>query len=368
MGFFKTIAELCNGSTYDSDSYCLGSNPSSAAKPPSGGFFVIVFCNFKIILVSLLLFLLMSFLTDIIFLKKTRKIGYSNMRSMRRKIELFFLSFILSIFFLYPHHTSADFPYTEPPAGSDVSFIREIKCRTKKKVLPSNKLSLEYWEATRTVLALSGDLRKDIITIARSQIGYREDTSSTYLDSDDGLKYYSLYGDWYGRPYSYWCDIFVSFCIFYAGLKDYPFEYSCFRHELLLKKYGYWKDWNAYIPQPGDIVFLGLIDGSYGATHTGIVEMVVPPTETLPARLITIEGNVSFDDGGPNGVRRVERSFSNVIGYGVYEAGQPMMQQVTLRCDDNPFKNYIYTEPDYDVLKFIGAEDTVYARQYFPAD
>ena len=25
------IAELCNGSTYDSDSYCLGSSPSSAA-------------------------------------------------------------------------------------------------------------------------------------------------------------------------------------------------------------------------------------------------------------------------------------------------------------------------------------------------
>lgn len=27
----KNVAELCNGSTYDSDSYCLGSNPSSAA-------------------------------------------------------------------------------------------------------------------------------------------------------------------------------------------------------------------------------------------------------------------------------------------------------------------------------------------------
>ena len=26
-----TVAEWCNGSTYDSDSYCLGSNPSSAA-------------------------------------------------------------------------------------------------------------------------------------------------------------------------------------------------------------------------------------------------------------------------------------------------------------------------------------------------
>ena len=26
-----SVGELCNGSTYDSDSYCLGSNPSSPA-------------------------------------------------------------------------------------------------------------------------------------------------------------------------------------------------------------------------------------------------------------------------------------------------------------------------------------------------
>ena len=30
----KRNGELCNGSTYDSDSYCLGSNPSSPAKAP----------------------------------------------------------------------------------------------------------------------------------------------------------------------------------------------------------------------------------------------------------------------------------------------------------------------------------------------
>ena len=34
MGLSSFNAELCNGSTYDSDSYCLGSNPSSAAKNP----------------------------------------------------------------------------------------------------------------------------------------------------------------------------------------------------------------------------------------------------------------------------------------------------------------------------------------------
>ena len=31
LGLSSFIAELCNGSTYDSDSYCLGSNPSSPA-------------------------------------------------------------------------------------------------------------------------------------------------------------------------------------------------------------------------------------------------------------------------------------------------------------------------------------------------
>ena len=284
---------------------------------------------------------------------------------MKNKIICFFLSFILSSAFMMPMHTEAEEPYTEPPAGSDISFLPGVGFRTKKRSLPENKLSLEYWESTKTQLQLTGNIRDDILTIARSQIGYREDTTSTFYDPDDGLKNYSRYGDWYGRPYSFWCDMFVSFCIFYAGIEDYPFEYSCFRHELLLKKYGYWKDWNAYIPKPGDVVFLSLIDGSYGASHTGIVEMVIPPTDEQPARLITIEGNVAFHDGGPNGVRRMERSFADVIGYGIYEAGEPMLQQTTLRCDDNPYKNYIYTEPDLDVLKFIGAENTVYARQYF---
>ena len=39
MGYItKDDAELCNGSTYDSDSYCLGSNPSSAAKEKAPNF------------------------------------------------------------------------------------------------------------------------------------------------------------------------------------------------------------------------------------------------------------------------------------------------------------------------------------------
>ena len=44
-GFSEDIAELCNGSTYDSDSYCLGSNPSSAAKKHAKACF---FCSIRL--------------------------------------------------------------------------------------------------------------------------------------------------------------------------------------------------------------------------------------------------------------------------------------------------------------------------------
>ena len=44
----QNIAELCNGSTTDSDSVCLGSNPSSAAKNQSSTLAVLfwfLFCD-----------------------------------------------------------------------------------------------------------------------------------------------------------------------------------------------------------------------------------------------------------------------------------------------------------------------------------
>ncbi len=40
-----SVGELCNGSTYDSDSYCLGSNPSSPAKTKPPEMVVFVMCQ-----------------------------------------------------------------------------------------------------------------------------------------------------------------------------------------------------------------------------------------------------------------------------------------------------------------------------------
>ena len=85
---------------------------------------------------------------------------------MKNKIICFFLSFILSSAFMMPMHTEAEEPYTEPPAGSDISFLPGVGFRTKKRSLPENKLSLEYWESTKNQLQLTGNIRDDILELS----------------------------------------------------------------------------------------------------------------------------------------------------------------------------------------------------------
>ena len=200
-----------------------------------------------------------------------------------------------------------------------------------------------------------------VLRVAREEVGYH---SEQVTDADGETKNVSKYGEWYDRPYAMWCDMFVSYCIREGGLSDYPIEYSCTRHELLLKEAGYWRDWNAYIPSPGDLVFFtGEGRDDMLAAHAGIVEEVLPPTEDEPARMITIEGNVL----STGSVARMTRTFDRVIGYGTYTVGR-IYEDPTNDCR-SPFTfryNTAVSEPDWEVLQFIGADRSLYAYMLFP--
>ena len=136
--------------------------------------------------------------------------------------------------------------------------------------------SLAYWEREEfPKITLTGDFQEDLLTIARVQLGYTADKTCYEETASGRKKYYTRYGAWYGSPYSDWCDSFVSFCVYYAGNADYPREYSCERHMFRLKAAGYWREWNAYVPQPGDIAFFALNENSAAPNHVGIVEEVV---------------------------------------------------------------------------------------------
>lgn len=262
--------------------------------------------------------------------------------------------------------SQSDTVLPEPPAGFEVSYLESLTVGPKKRDLPKDHERLNYWYATWRFLPMTGDFRKDLITIARSQIGYRESRTDTIFHWQDGLKGYTRYGEWFGRTYGYWCDMFVSFCLHYAGKDDYPREQSCMRHELLLKKAGLWRDWNTYIPKTGDIVFYNLNAKPDIVSHCGIVEMVVPATTFAPARLITIEGNVYSSEASTNSVQRMIRTFDDVAGYGVYEVGPAMPERSTTRCDSYANGGYTYSAPSWDVLTFIGAAGSNYAKANFP--
>ncbi len=113
----------------------------------------------------------------------------------------------------------------------------------------------------------TGDYRRDIVEIAKTQVGYREG------DNND-----TKYGTWYGLPNQPWCAMFVSWC---ARQADIPT--SILRNcAIAAPDEGYFSipyyDGADYTPQSGDLFFtktfshVGLvyyIDGEYFYTLEG---------------------------------------------------------------------------------------------------
>lgn len=154
-----------------------------------------------------------------------------------------------------------------------------------------NTGNAQMWREIAENVELTGDWREDMLSVARSQLGYSE-----YLDNyeiyDDGVKhYYTLYGDEFGEPYEEWCTYFVGFCIKYAGIDnvDFPFYNGAKYWINVLKYMGAYVEADAKTePKPGDLIlFCWSEEGKM--EHIGIVESV---NEDI---VNTIEGNKGSD-------------------------------------------------------------------------
>ena len=90
-----------------------------------------------------------------------------------------------------------------------------------------------------------------------------------------------------------WCATFVSAVAVKLGYTDIiPCECSCERMIKLFQNKGIWVEDDAYVPNPGDIIFYDWDDKGSGdnkgrSDHVGIVEKVVN------GKITTIEGNYS---------------------------------------------------------------------------
>lgn len=130
----------------------------------------------------------------------------------------------------------------------------------------------QQWEKAFASVTLTGDPAEDLLAIAKTQLGYSESSRNfTVLEDGTTTRGYTRYGAWADTPYAEWNQLFVEFCLAYAGIYADTFPraaegmgwMSTLVNEGLMLEAG-------QTPAPGDLIFLKL----KGQTFVGIVRSV----------------------------------------------------------------------------------------------
>ena len=186
-----------------------------------------------------------------------------------------------------PEHQHTLACYSDPTADVETSSVWE-------RTLPDD---------------LTGDWATDLLSVAKSQLGYTESSRNYIVLEDGSVKGYTRYGEWYGCQYEDWCAMFASFCLNYADIptSEMPRDVRCRTWIESLAARDMYRTGD-YEPKPGDLIFFDWEDDVQDgiADHVGIVEYVED------GRVHTIEGNSG------NSVRRkdYDLDYAAIMGYG----------------------------------------------------
>ena len=160
---------------------------------------------------------------------------------------------------------------------------------------------------------MTGEWREDTLTVAKSQLGYKE-SAANFNVQDGERKGYTRYGAMFGIPYGDWCGMFLQFSMHYAGVPKKAMAGSPSVPTWVkdAKEAEQFQAAGEYTPQAGDIIFFDW-DHKDSADHVGIVEEVELNKDGELVKVITIEGNSS------NSVRRntYRGNDSDIYGYAV---------------------------------------------------
>ena len=168
---------------------------------------------------------------------------------------------------------------------------------------------------------LTGNWADDVVSVAKSQIGYEESTRNYLVTEDGTMKGITRYGQWYGDSYGDWDAMFVSFCLNYAGIPQstVPYADSCAEWTTALSGAGLYRTAAAYTPSKGDIVFFDS-DADGAADRVGIVTEVSENTSAFKS----VEGDVN------NRVQQISYSLgaSEIVGYAELPANPNYVEPV----------------------------------------
>ncbi len=180
-----------------------------------------------------------------------------------------------------------------------IEHVHDTSCYSDETADVETQLD---WQRIFADYPYSGDLRTDLVGIAKTQVGYTESTKNFHVGSDGIRRGYNRYGAWYGTPYSDWSALFVSFCLHYAGADPSiaPGNTGANSMAETWKSLSKYADAGEYTPIAGDLVF-------FKNNTVGII------TETRTAICYFIRGDT---DGAVQG-ETIAFTDSSIAGYGI---------------------------------------------------
>ena len=233
--------------------------------------------------------------------------------------------------------------------------VHTIECYSDETVDVESQLD---WQNMFKDYPFTGDLNKDLVGVAKTQVGYSE-SKLNFEVNQNGIRHgYTRYGAWYGTPYSDWSAIFVSFCLHYSGapFDKFPINIGAASMAEQWKRLGRYANVGQYTPISGDLVFfkdntVGIVSEVFNTTihiirgdiNDSVIDSVAPINDPsiagwgLVGRRL-FENNAINDSTGPKVL---------IIEGGV---AAPQMQRFSLR----------YSRAIIDLLPYLEANGGSY--------
>lgn len=196
-------------------------------------------------------------------------------------------------------HTHGDGCYKSVLVCQKTEHVHKLTCYSDKNADAETFLD---WQKMFSDIT-TGDMRRDLVTIALSQVGYKESTRNFEIDKSFDRHGYTRYGAWYGAPYADWSAMFVSFCLNYAGYSadEAPRNIGVSTMQKSWQAIGQYAKKGDYSPAPGDLVF-------FGDSTVGII------TSVNFNMLSVVKGDVM----GEVCEQTVSEYSDSVVGYGTH--------------------------------------------------
>ena len=159
----------------------------------------------------------------------------------------------------------------------------------------------EEWQAANDEAVMTGNWDEDLLSVAKTQLGYEQSEKNFEIDPADGvtLRYYSRYGQSYGNAYGEWDVMFLAYCLKYAEIPQsaIPQEASV----LALRSSMSGMDWlleeDGSAAQPGDIVIYNKYVTRTVAVDSS-ADSAAPDLDDLFSVDAELENSAELEDSG----------------------------------------------------------------------